>query len=85
MDWDKYSFVVASEYRTDIILQLFSGEPLTPKQISERTDYRLTHVSNTLSDLKGKELVRCITEDRNKGRLYQLTDEGRKIAEKLEN
>lgn len=83
MDIEEYSWVVASEYRESILLTL-KGKPKTPKQITEKTDYYLSHVSNTLSDLQDHGLVECLTPDRRKGRLYALTDAGEEMVEDLE-
>lgn len=82
MDWDKYGFVNASKYRKNIVLTLHN-KPKTPKEIQEETDYYLSHVSNTLKDLSEKEIVKCLTDDRKKGRIYDLTDLGEEIAEQL--
>lgn len=82
MDWDKYGHVKASKYRKNIVL-LLSEKPKTPKEIAGETDYYLSHVSNTLRDLTEKKVVRCLTEDRKKGRIYGLTEEGEEIADQI--
>ena len=82
MDVDKLAWVKASNYRKDVLCSL-DEEARTPKEISENTDYYLSHVSSTLSDLKSKELVECLTPNRRKGKLYTLTEEGREIREIL--
>lgn len=82
MDVDKLAWVKASSYRKDILHSL-GDKPKTPKELSEDTDYYLSHVSSTLSDLKSKDLVECLTPDRRKGKLYSITDEGKEIREAL--
>lgn len=82
MDWDKYGFVNASKYRKDIVLSLHN-KPKTPKELKEETEYYLSHVSNTLKDLSEKEIVKCLTEGRSKGRIYGLTELGKEIAEQI--
>lgn len=72
----------ASEYRKNVLLTL-DERRLTPKDIAGETEYYLSHVSNTLSDLEDKGLVECLTPDRNKGRIYVLTDEGKEMMEEL--
>jgi len=82
LDWEKFSYVIASKRRKDIILILLKG-PKTPKQISESTGIRLSHTSNLLSGLVQKQIVICLTPKRLKGRLYDLTDDGKKIGNYL--
>lgn len=70
----------ASEYRENLLLAL-EDKPRTPKELSEMTDYYLSHVSNVLSDLEDHGLAECITPDRKKGRLWQATQKGGDIIE----
>lgn len=81
-DYDEYAWVKSSEYREQILLSLAS-KPKPPKDMAEETGYYLSHVSNTLSDLRDHELVECLTPNRRKGRLYAPTDEGEAIIELL--
>ncbi|OUJ18773.1 putative transcriptional regulator [Methanonatronarchaeum thermophilum] len=82
MDYDKLSWIKASKYRQNI-LKAMSKKPKTPKDIAEETDYYLSHVSNTITDLKEKNLTKCLTPDKRKGKLYTTTKEGEKIVDFL--
>lgn len=82
MDVEEYSWIKASEYRENILLAL-EEKPRAPKELSEMTDYYLSHVSNVLSDLEDHGLAECITPDRRKGRLWTATEKGREIIEDL--
>lgn len=82
MDVEKYAWVKASEYRENLLLAM-EDKPRTPKELSERTDYYLSHVSNVLSDLEDHGLAKCITPDRRKGRLWATTDKGGEMIEDL--
>ena len=82
MDVERYSWVKASEYRENLLLAL-EEKPRTPKELSEMTDYYLSHVSNVLADLQDNGLAECITPDRRKGRLWTATDSGEDIIEDL--
>lgn len=82
MDWDAYGHVSASQYRVAIVRELDEG-PRTPKQIADAHDFHLSHVSNYLSGLSGRDIVECVTPDRSKGRVYRLTELGDWIAESL--
>jgi len=55
-----------------------------PKEIAKENDYYLSHVSNTLKELQEKNIVECLTKEREKGKIYALTEEGKKIFEKIE-
>lgn len=82
MDVEEYAWVKASGYRENVLLAL-EGKPRTPKELSEMTEYYLSHVSNVLSDLADHGLAECITPERKKGRLWQLTARGEGIVEDL--
>lgn len=78
MDLEKLGWLKASEYRKSVLSSLSDG-PMTPKEISEDTSYYLSHVSNTLSELSDHDLVECATPERQKGKIYIITEEGKKI------
>lgn len=82
MDWDTYGYIMASEYRKRVVLSLYE-KPKTPKEIAEETSYHLSHVSNTLSDLSENDIVECLTEERSKGRIYDVTTIGESIGKQL--
>lgn len=83
MDWDKYGYVTASNYRKKIVLVL-GDKPKTPKEIEEESNFHLSHISNTLSDLSDEGIIKCLTEERKKGRVYSLTELGKEIVRQLE-
>lgn len=82
MDIEKFSWLKASDYRQKVLISLV-GIPKTPKDIAEQTDYYLSHVSKTITELEKHGLAKCLTPDKRKGRLYTTTEEGEKLAEKL--
>jgi DNA-binding transcriptional ArsR family regulator len=59
VDWERVGFVRASEYRT-CILNALDESPATPTELSEHTDIEITHVSRTVSDLRGRNLVELL-------------------------
>ena len=75
-------FVLASEYRKKVMVAL-GEKPNTPSAISEKTKIYPSHISNTLNELVEKKLVVCLTPKLKKGRLYDLTKEGKKILKIL--
>lgn len=81
MDWKKYSFVVRAKNRKKILKAL--KEPKTPTQLSKETKINLSHVSRSLRELMDKDLVKCLTPDQTTGRVYDRTETGEKIVEKI--
>jgi len=75
-------FVLASEHRKKVMLAL-QDKPSTPSIISEKTKIYPSHISNTLSELVEKKLVVCLTPKLKKGRLYELTANGKKILKNI--
>ncbi|MEM3389430.1 MAG: winged helix-turn-helix domain-containing protein [Candidatus Bathyarchaeia archaeon] len=82
LDWQKYSYVIASKYRKRIITSLLDS-PKTPKQLSDQTKIYMSHISRTLRDLKERNIVECLIPYGRKGKLFSLTSEGRAIAEQI--
>ena len=74
------SIIKNSEYRKKILLSLTDINYLTPSEISEKTKLRLNHVSNFLKDLKDNKLIICLNDNEKRGRLYQITELGKKVA-----
>ena len=75
------SLLKNSEYRKKILESLYKVNYLTPSEIAEKTKLRLNHVSNSLKDLKDNKLVVCLNENEKRGRLYQITELGKKVIE----
>jgi predicted transcriptional regulator len=82
MDWEKYGFVVASDYRKRVVLSLFEC-PKTPKMISKETGLYISHVSKTLFELMTEGIVVCLAPGLKRGRVYGLTDLGNEIYKYL--
>ena len=83
MTWNEYGYIIASNYRLKVVRSLLI-HPKTPKQISVETKIGLTHVSRTLKELATREMVQCINPQEVKGRVYTLTDKGKKVAKLTE-
>jgi len=78
------SIIKNSEYRRKILISLSDVNYLTPSEIAEKTKIRLNHVSNFLKDLKDNNLVICLNDNDKRGRLYQITELGKKVAKENE-
>lgn len=77
------SLLKTSEYRKKILESLSCVNYLTPSEISEKTKIRLNHVSNFLKDLKDNKLVVCLNDEEKRGRLYKITELGKKGIEEI--
>ncbi|MFB6075089.1 MAG: ArsR family transcriptional regulator [Haloarculaceae archaeon] len=83
-DWDDVSFVISSRYRVETMRRLGTG-PATPSQIASDADVGLAHVSRALQELRERTLVDLlVSDDRKKGRVYGLTDEGQAVWDTIE-
>lgn len=76
------SFIKASKYRQDILKYLYY-DIKTPLELGQDLGIRTNHISNLLADLRHKDLVICITPNVKKGRLYKLTEKGRRVSKFL--
>jgi len=83
-DWDAVSFVISSRYRIITLRRLSTG-PATPSQIAQEASVGIPHVSRALQELRDRELVDLlVSDDRRKGRVYGLTEQGRGVWETIE-
>lgn len=80
--WHKIGYVKASNYRINVIREL-KGGPKTPNEISQNLNYHISHVSNTLSELEQTHLVKCLTPELRKGKLFGITKYGIEILKKI--
>ena len=83
MEWDLTSFVVRSHYRKKVLLELY--KPQRPSQIAQSSDFRLTHVTRALRELKQKKLVICLNPNDTFGRFYELTQKGKNVVQNVRN
>jgi len=68
-----------SENRAKILNLLNNGKVLTPTEIAKETKIVINHVSTFLKEFKENKLVICLNEEDKRGRLYQITDTGKKV------
>lgn len=83
-EWDEVGYVISSTYRVKV-LQRLADSPAPTSKIAEDTDCANSHVSRSLNDLRERGLVDLLVpESRKKGRIYGITDRGRKIWNTIE-
>lgn len=81
MSWDDVSFVIASKNRKVILSKLVT--PMTPTVLSKNANLNLTNVSRSLTELRKRGLVVCLTPKKRVGRIYGLTKKGILVLEKM--
>jgi len=77
--WQDVSYVISSEYRKKVLEKLNS--PKTPSKLSKEVNINIAHISRALSELESKKMVRCLTPNSNKGKLYLITEHGKEVLE----
>ena len=83
MDWKKYSFVIRSKMRQDIIKALkIEKRPSDLKKELKKED---SNISRALTELQKKQIVICLTPDEKKGKIYKLSKAGTEIYNKIAN
>ena len=81
MDWEVIGRVKLSKYRVKILKLL--EKPSMPRELKEKTNYNFSHVSRALDQLEKMNLIECLTPNVKIGRMYQITEKGKKVLEKL--
>ena len=83
-EWNDASFVISSTYREDALTRL-AASPATPSQIAADKQMDISHASRALSELSDRALVELLVpEERQKGRIYGITDRGSDISTLVE-
>jgi len=83
-DYEALSYIVASDYRTGVVLALADTGPLTPSEITGRVDFSGSHVSRALGELREQGAVDLLVPDAvRKGRLHGLSDAGKSAVPEL--
>lgn len=75
-------YVKQSLNRTKV-LKIIGDNILKPTDITKKTDIHINNVSRSLKQLKEKGLVDLLNPESKRGRLYQITPEGKKVLENL--
>jgi DNA-binding MarR family transcriptional regulator len=79
--WALYGYVIRGKNRRKVFLSL--ATPKTPTQLAKSLKIHLPHISRALSELESKKLVTCLTPAERVGRIYALTDKGRRLFKML--
>jgi predicted transcriptional regulator len=80
--WKHKSLIISSEYRKKVLKSL-DGNPKMPSKISKEVNINKTHISKTLRELEKAKLIKCLTPNSIKGKLYTITNYGKEILNEV--
>jgi predicted transcriptional regulator len=81
VSWEDLGFIKSSKYRMQI-MELLKSKAMTPTEISGELKTHFSQVTKNLLELEKRDLVKCLTPTLRKGRLYGITDKGKKTLRK---
>ena len=81
MDWKKYSFVIRSKIRQDIVKALKTEK--TPSDLKKELKKEDSNISRALRELLKKDIIICLTPHEKKGKIYTLSKAGNEIYDKI--
>lgn len=82
MDWDIVGFVKASNIRIEILKKL-NERPMSPKDLKSKLSIHFPQVSLVLKEMRNRGLVKCLTTERSKGKIYGITELGTQVLEEI--
>jgi len=80
--WEDVSYVLSSNYRKKI-LEIFDT-PKTPSKLSKESNINKTHVSRALVELEKKKMIKCLTPNVAKGKIFSITEYGKQILKEVQ-
>jgi len=80
MDWEDVSYVISSTQRAKLFQLLET--PRTPSQLAKLSKISLSNIWIKLKGLEEKKLIKCLTPKVRKGKIYGLTEKGKRIIQK---
>lgn len=80
---EELSIIKASKHKQNIINILSDETVKIPSEIGFALDLKTSHISTNLKELKEMDIVKCLNEEKKKGRLYRITNKGMILLELL--
>jgi len=85
MDWQKYAWVRRGKRRLETLGILYKeNKPLTINDIHIKSRIAISQASATVAELLEAELIKCLNPEDKIGKLYIISEEGKKIIGQLE-
>jgi predicted transcriptional regulator len=82
-DYTDYSWILRGKQRAKVLKVM--DKPLIPTQIKDKTNLGLNNVSDILREFRKRKVARCLNPKEKTGRIYELTDKGKKLKKQLSN
>jgi predicted transcriptional regulator len=75
--YELISFLSRSKNRRTVLKNL--ENPITPTELASKLKIQRSTISRAILELMDKKLAKCLTPKEKMGRLYQITNLGKKI------
>lgn len=82
LKWEEVSFVMASEPRFQVLINL-KEQIRTPTELTNKIGVPISRVSTVLKELEKKDLIQCLTPNRRKSKLFKITKKGEEIIKEI--
>ena len=80
-NWEDLSFIKRSKNRYKVLMAF--SFPEIPSRIARKINLSLNTTSRAIRELEKREFLICKTPNIKIGRIYQITEKGKKILDKL--
>lgn len=80
--WELLGKVKASTLKYKV-LKILHQTNKTPNELVKEANISSSHISEVLKDLQKLKLIKCLTPNLRKGKIYSLTELGNKIFSML--
>ena len=80
--WYLISKTKSSSYRKSVLI-LLNKKEMTPRELEKETKIKISHISRALKELSDLRLVKCLTPDLRRSKIYSITKLGGEILRKL--
>ena len=82
VDWKLYAWIKRGKRRKEILHFLSnSNQPVTPKEIKDELKISLSQVSLLLKELTQNKLILCLNPEDNIGKLYTISEDGKRLMD----
>jgi len=81
--WILAGKVNSSSYRSNVLIKL-QESPKTPTQLSKILNIKISHISRALKELSDLGLIKSLTPELRKSKMYAITPLGKQIINQLE-
>jgi len=81
--YEDYSWILRGKQRKKVLKIM--DKAMIPTQIKEKANLSLNNVSDILREFRKRKVAKCINPKEKTGRLYELTNKGKKLRKQMED